>query len=115
VSGEDERREFPRLHATIYCRPRGFSLFKGRREPQDVSLGGIRIFSDEPMKLGTRLNIEMFVRDDDKPVVAGVEVVWIDELPADAPARFDVGLKFIDLSDRVVEKIQFFLETTTDP
>lgn len=67
-----------------------------QREAVDVSLGGVRIYSDEVMRVGDFLKMEFFLPDVD-PVTYTAEVVWIDALPADAPARFDVGLKFIQL------------------
>jgi len=67
-----------------------------QREPVDVSLGGIRIFSDEPRRVGELLKMEFFLPDV-PPVTYTAEVVWIEPLGPDAPARFDVGLKFIQL------------------
>jgi hypothetical protein len=66
-----------------------------QREPIDISLGGVRIFSDEPMRVGELLKMEFFLPDV-APVTYTAEVVWIEELQG-APARFDVGLKFIQL------------------
>jgi Tfp pilus assembly protein PilZ len=66
------------------------------REAIDVSLGGIRIYSDEPHGVGELVKMEFFVKD--APAVTyTAEVVWIEPLPTDAPAKFDVGLKFINL------------------
>ncbi len=48
------------------------------------------------MKVGELLKMEFFVPDE-APVTYTAEVVWIEPLPAGAPARFDVGLKFIQL------------------
>ncbi len=93
--GGSERRKFPRLNAPLFFRPRGLSLFQ-ERPPRDVDLGGARIYSDDPVKIGARLEVELFLPDE-PTVTAGVEVVWVDELPADAPARYDVGLKFLEL------------------
>jgi hypothetical protein len=67
-----------------------------QREPVDVSLGGVRIYSDEELEVGTLLKMEFFLPDVD-PVAYTAEVVWIDALADGAPARFDVGLKFIQL------------------
>ena len=61
-----------------------------------MSLGGIRIFSDEPRRVGELLKMEFFLPDV-PPVTYTAEVVWIEPLGPDAPARFDVGLKFIQL------------------
>ena len=63
----------------------------------DISLGGVRIFSDEPMRVGELLKMEFFLPDV-APVTYTGEVVWIEELTGEsAPARYDVGLKFIQL------------------
>jgi hypothetical protein len=66
------------------------------REPVDISLGGLRIFSDEERKVGELLKIEFFLPDV-PPVTYTAEVVWVELLEEGAPARFDVGLKFIQL------------------
>jgi hypothetical protein len=68
-----------------------------QREPVDISLGGVRIFSDEALRIGELLKMEFFLPDV-PPVTYTGEVVWIEELAGDAPARFDVGLKFIQLA-----------------
>jgi hypothetical protein len=80
----------------LYCRPAGVQYLERQREPIDVSLGGVRIYSDEPMVVGALLKMEFFLQDVE-PVTYTAEVVWIDTLPAGAPARYDVGLKFIQL------------------
>jgi hypothetical protein len=67
-----------------------------QREPVDVSLGGIRIYSDDPLKVGELLKMEFFLPDT-PPVTYTAEVVWVEPLEKGAPARFDVGLKFIQL------------------
>ena len=67
-----------------------------QREPVDVSLGGVRIFSDEELRIGDLLKMEFFLPDTE-PVTYTGEVVWIDRLADGAAARFDVGLKFIQL------------------
>ena len=92
---QDRRRE-RRIRAAVYCRPAGVEFLARQREPVDVSLGGIRIYSDEPMKVAELLKMEFFLPDT-PPVTYTAEVVWIEPLEKGAPARFDVGLKFIQL------------------
>ncbi|MGO9839016.1 MAG: PilZ domain-containing protein [Polyangiaceae bacterium] len=91
-----DRRKDRRIRAALYCRPAGMQFLARQREPVDVSLGGIRIFSDEPRRVGELLKMEFFLPGV-PPVTYTAEVVWIEPLAADAPARFDVGLKFIQL------------------
>ena len=67
-----------------------------QRQPIDLSLGGVRIFSDERLKIGELLKLEFFIGDGD-PVTYTAEVVWIEPLPDGTAAKFDVGLKFLDL------------------
>ena len=60
-----------------------------------MSLGGVRIFSDQSFAKGERLTLEMMTTDALTTFTA--EVVWIEELPSGSPARFDVGLRFHDV------------------
>ena len=92
----DDRRRFPRLQAPVLCRPTGKPLF-GRRQAIDVSVGGMRLFADESHEVGDRLELELFLPDQSE-VTCRVEVVWVESLPPDAPARFDIGVKFVELA-----------------
>src|SRR5207244_174995 len=60
----------------------------------DISQGGLRIYGDDPMSPGDHLEIELFLPDQ-STVTCEVEIVWVDPLPDGAPARFDMGLKFL--------------------
>jgi hypothetical protein len=64
-----------------------------RRHPIDLSLGGVRIYSDQRFAKGELLTLELMAVD--APISTfTAEVVWIDELPSGSPALFDVGLRF---------------------
>jgi hypothetical protein len=56
----------------------------------------MRIYADEVVKKGTKLELELFLPDNSS-VTCRVEVVWIEELPPGSPAKHDLGLKFIDI------------------
>src|SRR3954454_17115491 len=92
----DERRKFGRVDAPVFCRPVGVPLF-GRRKALDVSLGGLRIYADDPPQIGDRLELELFLPDESE-VMCTVEVVWVDDLPEGSPARHDVGAKFVSIA-----------------
>ena len=92
-----ERRQFPRVRAPIFCRPTGMRLHRGG-ETQDIGLGGARVFADEDMRPGTPLELELLLLPDGS-IVCKAEVAWSEPLPADAPARFDIGLRFTEVSD----------------
>lgn len=83
----------------MFCRPIGKPLFQ-RRRAADVSMGGMRLYADEAPATGDRLELELFLPDE-RAAVCQVEVVWVDELPAGSPARFDIGVKFIAVASEV--------------
>lgn len=91
-----ERRKFKRLHAPVLCRPAGAALVKGEREVQDISMGGVRVFTDDTHQVGERLELELFLPDGEA-VTLDVEVMWVDPLPPDGVAKFEVGMRFIEL------------------
>lgn len=67
------------------------------QQPLDISLGGLRIYASEEVRRGARFDIELFIADGGS-VTCTVEAVWVDTLPPSAPARFDVGLRFLTIS-----------------
>jgi hypothetical protein len=93
--GADRRRD-RRIRAAVYLRPAGVEFLARHHEPVDVSLGGIRIYSDEKRRVGELLKMEFFLPDT-PPVTYTAEVVWIESLGKAGPALYDVGLKFIQL------------------
>ena len=96
----EERRQFRRLHVPVFCRAAGMEVMT-RRHPIDLSLGGVRIYSDQRFAKGELLTLELMTVDSPVSTLTA-EVVWIDELPAGSPALFDVGLRF-----RSVDPTQF--------
>jgi len=104
----DDRRKFQRVNAPVFCRPVGYPLF-GRRRALDVSLGGLRIYADDPPETGDRLELELYLPDQTE-LTCIVEVVWIDDLPEGSPARHDVGVKFVTIHPDDRERLQTVLE-----
>ena len=91
-----ERRKYRRIQAPLYCRPAGMKFLARQRLPIDLSLGGVRIYSDDALRVGELLKLEFFL-EETEPVTYTAQVVWTEALSQDSPARFDVGLKFLDL------------------
>ena len=96
-----ERRRYRRIQAPVYCRPAGVSFLARRREPVDISLGGVRVYSDDRYRVGALVKMEFFV-ESGPPVTYTAEVVWVEQLPPGGPAKYDVGLKFVDLSPQAL-------------
>lgn len=89
----------------MYCRPARRRLLR-RRKVVDLSLGGMRVYSDEEFEIGTRLEIDLLTADGDDFVTCLTEVTWVRTLTADAPAPFDVGLRFLEVPERAQAMIE---------
>jgi hypothetical protein len=67
-----------------------------------MSLGGLRIYSDERFPIGDTMKLEVFAPDG-APVTLTAEVVWVAELAPGSPAKFDLGLKFTQLDPSLMQ------------
>ncbi|MDB4972276.1 MAG: hypothetical protein JWN48_617 [Myxococcaceae bacterium] len=91
----DERRRFPRLNVPVLYRPA--RLLGARKVAQDVSRGGIRVYTDDAPELGARLEIELFMPEGESLTV-DVRVAWVRELVAH-DARYEAGLEFLAMDE----------------
>jgi hypothetical protein len=91
----DERRTFSRVLAHVMVRPVSLLTRAVPRRANNVSPGGLRCFSDEVRRPGERLELELIFPGGPSAIVLA-EVVWTERLPEGAPARFDVGMHYLD-------------------
>ncbi len=112
MSGPD-RRKFPRLALPVFYRS-VLSTAADRRRTVNLSLGGVRLYADHAHALGESLELELFLPDH-SALVCGAEVVWLESLPMDAPARFEVGVKFVRISPEDQARIAAVLEGHAEP
>lgn len=107
---QTDRRHYPRLNAHVFWRSPGL---RGPRRPvQDVSLGGMRIYSDESIPIGTRVELELLMPGEAsgaEPLELLARVVWVEFLPRGEPARCDVAVEFLDVPESVRERLQVVL------
>jgi hypothetical protein len=100
-----DRRHFRRVHADVRVRTVGMAP----RQVGDISEGGVRVYADEEQRVGTRLQIELAFADGGT-LVCSADVVWVEELFADEPAQFEMGLQFVDLPqadhDRITKVVE---------
>lgn len=89
----------------MYCRPARRRLLR-RRKVVDVGLGGMRVYSDDDLEVGERLEIDLLTADGDDFVTCLTEVAWTRPLPPGEPARFDVGLRFLEIPERARTMIE---------
>ncbi|MFH1061456.1 MAG: PilZ domain-containing protein [Candidatus Omnitrophota bacterium] len=97
----DEKRRFNRLAQEMPIRQRiedsdSIEVSKA----QDISTGGLRIATDSPLDVGTKLNIEVNITGSSTPYYAIGEVVWYKEKNEAVDKKFDMGIRFI----RIVSK-----------
>ncbi len=99
----DDRRKFPRLNVPLYFRPARRRL--PRRQVVDVGLGGIRVYSDEPLSVGARFEIELFMPDHSS-LNCLTEVMWVRAIPGGDPAAYDIGLQFLDVPSEALDQLR---------
>jgi hypothetical protein len=97
-----QRPAYRRVQAPIYHRPTSWFAQGLPRRSTEPALGGVRSYSDDVLKPGRLLEMDVFLPDG-CAVTALVEVEWCDPLPREEPARFDVGMKLVQIApgDRV--------------
>jgi hypothetical protein len=102
-----DERVFPRVKAPVYYR--SASILGPRRRVTNISVRGVRIYSDEPLREGRRLEVELFLPTG-RTLVSTVRVVWVRTLPPGSPALYDVGVEFLDLPQEAAEALTDVLE-----
>lgn len=101
-----ERRRYRRILAPILMRPAGpLAAWNARSKVADISAGGLRAYADEAPAIGASLSLDLLFREGE-PARVLAQVVWVQELPAGSPARFDVGLRFLEIDPGVVARIE---------
>jgi hypothetical protein len=105
---EIDRRRFHRVRAAILVRPAGPLAHVAPRPVGDISLGGLRAYSDDVQKVGVRLELDL-VLPDGGVITTLTEVVWAEELAAGAPARFEMGLRFVEVEPEDLDRIAALL------
>ena len=105
-----ERRKYRRIEAPVFCRPARVQIM---RRAIDVSMGGVRVFSDIALEIGEELKMELFLPDGASAEFT-CRVAWIEHLPEGAAAKFDVGLSFVDADPAAKKALQSVLAPPDD-
>ncbi len=107
ISSETERRKYPRVKAHIFSRPIG--ILSLQHPVIDISLKGIRVYSDSKYKTGALLELEILLSDTSS-IICKVKVIWINELLNNAGAKYDIGLQCLNISSIDIKKLNKFLD-----
>ncbi len=98
-----DRRRFPRLTSRVYYRiGKSQSL---RQRVSNISMGGVRIYSDTRWHVGDKVQIELHFPNGFSGI-GSARVVWIKELPPDSGAGYDVGLEFLELPEEAIKELK---------
>jgi hypothetical protein len=101
------QRRFPRLKTPVFYRPS--TTFGTSRHASNLSLGGVRIFCNNPLKENELLDIELAFPDG-KSIVATARVIWIKALPPGSTALYDVGLEFSRIAPEALQELKSYLD-----
>ena len=92
-----QRPSYRRVQAPIFHRPTSWFAQGLPRRSAEPALGGVRSYSDDAVKPGRLLEMDVFLPDGGT-LTALVAVEWCDPLPGGVPARFDVGMKLVQIA-----------------
>lgn len=73
----------------------------------DLSVEGMRICLSEPLEIGARFPIKVFLEFELPTVQAQAEVMWQETMPS---GRLQVGLKFEEMSERDAMAIKTYID-----
>lgn len=73
----------------------------------DLSVGGMRIRTEENLTVGDELTLKIFLQFDLPVVNVNAKVVWKEEVQ---PNRFQIGLEFQDVTEDVARPVQEYID-----
>jgi c-di-GMP-binding flagellar brake protein YcgR len=86
------------MAAAVYYRPAGPGFLHHRRSSVNVSLGGMRVYSDEKLTVGETLELDLLL-DEETTARCWARIAWVDKLGQSHGAAYDIGLEFTDMTD----------------
>ena len=104
VEQSADRRRFPRVLADILWRPAGLEVFHSHRNVSDLSLGGMRAFSDDALRVGERLECEVLPQGD-RPIRVWGSVVWCVPSDTSSGAVYEAGVMFTDMEPDDLQRL----------
>lgn len=82
---------------------------EGKRAVQDISLGGVCVFTDDTHQIGEHLELELFLPSGET-VTLDTQICWIDKLGPSDPAKFEIGLQYLDVAAEDLARIEAVLK-----
>ena len=103
-----ERRRYVRSNGLVLVDYKSLQM-EGRSSVFDVSGAGVRLTLDKELRVGSQVELEIYLPGDSQPVLTKGEVVWVQKCKEKADTQieppkecFYTGIKFtvIDESNR---------------
>jgi c-di-GMP-binding flagellar brake protein YcgR len=98
-----ERRKDPRIgqENKVALNPLPDGRRRGAKDAaccltRDVSMGGIRVITDAPLEVGSRVTVELTLTKSKTSVRAAAKVRWVKEI--DGKKLYDMGLEFVEIA-----------------
>ena len=77
----------------------------------DISLGGLFLESDIPLKMGTRVFLSFTLKDGESPIRTTASVVRVEREPTGKLPAVGMGVQFVDLLEESKKIIQEFVSS----
>jgi c-di-GMP-binding flagellar brake protein YcgR len=109
-----EKRRYPRFNVDL---PMKYSELKVRKKQggiaHDASEGGLLVYLQERLPIGTKLKIEVFFSHGFRltPIRAQAEIVWADIRGPEDWGEYKYGLKFINVGKEDFDKLRWLLDS----
>ena len=108
----EERRKFIRLNINVQI---NYAVIvdstKYATTTQNISAGGICLMTDNPLKRGDILKLDIILPEDPPTISAIGKVVWVKSfnIVTEEKTRYDVGVEFTELSEAERKRIQKYV------
>jgi c-di-GMP-binding flagellar brake protein YcgR len=108
-----EKRRHPRFNVDLPIEYARSDLVVNHGEALNVSEGGLLVYLPEKMEVGQHLSLKLFFSSgfEFNTIETLVQVVWMDIHLGEDWGDYRAGVKFVDISPRDLEKLNFFLRS----
>ena len=109
-----DRRQFPRTDRLVSVRQPGEDTPDAWLTTRDISAGGMRLLSERALAKGDRLELEMLMLDGSW-LPLQTKVAWSVKLDVGSTAEYEVGLRFLDLTQADLDRLEPLLPKLPEP
>jgi hypothetical protein len=104
---ESEHRLLKRVRCSLSAEVSDGSARRALVFLRDLSAGGCYATMEQPLPLGTKVSVAMWLDDETK--------IWVDGIVISSHPGEGVGIKFLDLARKNTNALERFLELSSEP